>query len=347
MPIYKRGNTYWIDISKPDGSRIRRSAGTKEKEKAQQLHDKLKHEAWAVKNLDKRPERLFEDLVLLAMRDAEHHANIKCIRIYARYWLNTFEGRLVSSLSGEEIMDNLPTHNSITHKRLSNASKNRYRSFVMRGFSLAHKNGWIDRVPYCQTLREPKVRIRWLDKSEARSLIENLQHEWMKNLCSFALLTGARLREILSLTWKDIDLSLRRAVVKAENAKSGRARQLPLSDDAVAILNRIPRDFEYVFSSNGRMHDYFVRSDFSRALKLAGIDDFRFHDLRHTWASWHVQDGTPLMALKELGGWEKLEMVNKYAHLSGEHLGRFSGAVTFLAQEESNESKSGRIALVS
>lgn len=347
MPIYKRGDTYWIDISKPDGTRIRRSAGTKEKEKAQQLHDKLKHEAWAVKNLDKRPERLFEDLIMLALRDAEDNANIDNINIYARYWLGVFEGRLVSSVSGEEITDNLPTHSRITHKRLSNATKNRYRAFVMRGFSLAYKSGWIDQIPYSQTLREPKVRIRWIDKGDARALVDNLEHQWMKWLCSFALLTGARLREILSLTWQDIDLGRRRAVIKAENSKSGRARQLPLSDEAVAILRQIPNSHEYVFSSEGRKHDYFIRSDFKRALRQTGIKDFRFHDLRHTWASWHVQDGTPLMVLKELGGWEKLEMVNKYAHLSGEHLSKFSGVVTFLAQKENDESTSGRISLVS
>lgn len=347
MPIYKRGDTYWIDISKPDGTRIRRSAGTKEKEKAQQLHDKLKHEAWAVKNLDKRPERLFEDLIMLALRDAEDNANIDNITIYARYWLGTFEGRLVSSVSGEEITYNLPTHSRITHKRLSNATKNRYRAFVMRGFSLAYKSGWIDQIPYSQTLREPKVRIRWLDKSEARSLIHNLEREWMKNLCLFALLTGARLNEILSLTWKDIDLGRRRAVIKAENAKSGRPRKIPLSDEIVDILNRIPRDYDYVFSANGQRHDYFIRSDFRRALRLSGIKDFRFHDLRHTWASWHVQDGTPLMVLKELGGWEKLEMVNKYAHLGGEHLSRYCGVVTISAQKENYESASCRISLVS
>nr|WP_289365820.1 site-specific integrase [Pantoea stewartii] len=191
------------------------------------------------------------------------------------------------------------------------------------------------------------MRNRWIDKSDARALVDNLEHQWMKWLCSFALLTGARLREILSLTWQDIDLGRRRAVIKAENAKSGRARQLPLSDEAVAILRQIPNSHEYVFSSDGRKHDYFIRSDFNRALRLTGIKDFRFHDLRHTWASWHVQDGTPLMVLKELGGWEKLEMVNKYAHLSGEHLSKFSGVVTFLAQKENDESTSGRISLVS
>lgn len=64
-----------------------------------------------------------------------------------------------------------------------------------------------------------------------------------------------------------------------------------------------------------------------RALKRAGIEDFRWHDLRHTWASWHVQNGTPLYALQELAGWETEKMVRRYAHLSAEHLAAFAGNV--------------------
>ena len=169
----------------------------------------------------------------------------------------------------------------------------------------------------------------------------------MKWVCSFALLTGARLGEILSLKWKDVDLGRRVAVVTAENAKSGKARPMPLNDDAVAVMREIPFDNEYVFSSDGEKEGYINRTDFERALLLSGITDFRFHDLRHTWASWHVQNGTPLMVLKELGGWEKLEMVNKYAHLSGEHLNKFSGIVTFLAQDTENTNDALRITLVS
>lgn len=67
---------------------------------------------------------------------------------------------------------------------------------------------------------------------------------------------------------------------------------------------------------------------FNCALEKAGIRDFRFHDLRHTWASWHAQAGTPLMVLKELGGWETLDMVMKYAHLSTSHLAEFAGNIS-------------------
>ena len=63
-----------------------------------------------------------------------------------------------------------------------------------------------------------------------------------------------------------------------------------------------------------------VGEAFKRALKRAGITDFTFHDLRHTWASWHVMSGTSLQELMELGGWKSYEMVLRYAHLAPEHL---------------------------
>lgn len=347
MPIYRRGKTYWIDISAPDGSRVRQSAKTQEKNKAQQLHDKLKHELWQVSHLEKRPERYFDELMVLALRDADGQSGYENKQIYARYFIDYFSGKELSKISGERITDAIPTHCHRTRKPLSNATKNRYRSFVMRAFSLAYKNGWIDKVPYVPLLREPKVRVRWIEKHQARVLIDNLSHDWMKAVCSFALMTGARMSEILTMKWESINLVGRVAVVTADNAKSGRARALPLNDETIALLNKLPRVGDFPFTANGDFTPTINRNDFANALRKSGIEDFRFHDLRHTWASWHVQNGTPLMALKEMGGWEKLEMVNKYAHLSGEHLSKFSGIVTFLAQSENDKLSQPKISLVS
>lgn len=64
-------------------------------------------------------------------------------------------------------------------------------------------------------------------------------------------------------------------------------------------------------------------SAWEKALKRASIENFRWHDLRHTWASWHVQAGTPLHVLQELGGWESVERVRQYAHLSSEHMANY------------------------
>ena len=89
--------------------------------------------------------------------------------------------------------------------------------------------------------------------------------------------------------------------------------------------------FVYLTSSDPNIHEHGLHSFLfhqklavpqkrANALKKAGISDFRWHDLRHTWASWLVQAGVPLIELKEMGGWEKVEMVQKYAHFSPEHL---------------------------
>lgn len=336
MPIYKRGKTYWVDISAPDGSRIRRSAGTEEKVKAQEYHDKLRHEMWQVSRLDKIPDRFFDDIVILALRDAENQPYFADKQIHARYWLSVFGGRVISTISSEEIANNLPTHSTARRVKLSNATRNRYRAFIMRAFSLAVKAGWVRSAPHVSSQREPKVRVRWIEKEQARALINSLRLGWMKRIVAFALLTGARKGEIFSLKWESVNLPRRIAVVTADNAKSGKARPLPLNDEAVRVITECSKDCDYVFSVDGKQRTQISRDDFARALNLSGISDFRFHDLRHTWASWHVQNGTPLMTLKELGGWQKLEMVNKYAHLSTEHLSKFSGIVTFLAQSDAS-----------
>ncbi|MDE1479414.1 site-specific integrase [Xenorhabdus bovienii] len=346
MPIYKRSNKYWIDVSAPNGERIRRSTGTEDKLKAQEYHDKVKHELWQLERLDKQPERYFEEMIIMALRDAEPQSCFANKQIYARYFLSIFKGRKISSITSEEITNSLPTHSNETKSKLSNATQNRYRAFIMRSFSLAYKMGWITKPHHVTRLREAKVRVRWLERHQAVELINNLSLDWMKKLVSFALLTGARKGEIFSLTWRNVDIDRRIAVITAENAKSGKARAVPLNDEVVSILRNLPRDCEFVFSSNAKRIKQISRTDFDRALKKSEIDDFRFHDLRHTWASWHAQSGTPLMALKEMGGWETLEMVNKYAHLSGEHLAKYSGVVTFLTQTDKCSSQKQHLKLL-
>jgi integrase len=79
-----------------------------------------------------------------------------------------------------------------------------------------------------------------------------------------------------------------------------------------------------VFSYEGKSIRQVSTKAWYAALERAGITDFRWHDLRHTWASWHVQNGTPLHALQELGGWESSEMVRRYAHFSAEHLAPYA-----------------------
>jgi integrase len=109
--------------------------------------------------------------------------------------------------------------------------------------------------------------------------------------------------------------------VHPDQTKVRKAIPVPLNAGAVVIIRRqTGKHPTRVFSYQGRPIRQVSTKAWSAALKRAGITDFRWHDLRHTWASWHVQNGTPLHALQELGGWGSSEMVRRYAHFSAEHL---------------------------
>lgn len=113
--------------------------------------------------------------------------------------------------------------------------------------------------------------------------------------------------------------------MRPDQAKARRAISVPLNAEAVLIIRkRIGTHAAHVFSFKGRPITQVSTKAWYKALERAGIEDFRWHDLRHAWASWHVQNGTPLYVLQELGGWESPEMVRKYAHLSCEHLAPYA-----------------------
>lgn len=335
MSIKKRGETWHIDIVAPDGSRVRRSTGTSDKRKAQEYHDKIKHELWEVTRLNKKPVRLFEEAVILFLKDSKSQSNYRYKQLKSEYFLSRFAGRDLSSITGEEILLSLPRINLLNGEPVSNSTRNRYRSDIIRMFSLAYKMNWIDSIPFVPKEKEPKIRVRWISKEKAALLLKNIKLPWLYNVCFFALSTGARQNEILSLTWSNVDFINKLATVTADNAKSGRARSLPLNSSAIELLRelRFKSNDGYVFTrKDGKRISKVDHRLFQLAVQATGLRDFRFHDLRHTWASWHVQAGTPLYTLKTMGGWETLEMVNKYAHLNAEHMIEYSGNVTFTAQ---------------
>jgi integrase len=121
------------------------------------------------------------------------------------------------------------------------------------------------------------------------------------------------------------------AWIHPDQAKARKAIAVPLNAEAVALITKqLGKHLTHVFSFRGRPITQVSTKAWYAALERAGIDDFRWHDLRHTWASWHVQGGTPLFALQELGGWESPEMVRRYAHLAADHLAPYAERLSAL-----------------
>lgn len=197
----------------------------------------------------------------------------------------------------------------------------------------ANEWGWIKAAPVIKTKKPISKRIRWLTREEANRLIECMP-ETIKPVVIFALSTGLRRSNILDLEWTQVDMQRKVAWINPENAKAGKAIGVALNDTACKVLKgQIGKHSRWVFVHTKPKHrsdgtlapaGRKMRSDDNTAwnigLKHAGIEDFRFHDLRHTWASWLIQSGVPMSALQEMGGWESIEMVRRYAHLAPNHL---------------------------
>ncbi|HBP30479.1 MAG: site-specific integrase [Advenella sp.] len=130
--------------------------------------------------------------------------------------------------------------------------------------------------------KDSGILIRCITKQQA--LLEQIKTPWMNDVCSFALSTDARMSEILKLEWSQFDLALSIARVTADKAPSGRSRSIPLNSDAMAVRKR--RDKKWVFTTDTGVHPSDInRKGFKLTLTKANIEDFHFHDLRHTWAS--------------------------------------------------------------
>lgn len=348
MSLYRRegSDIWWVNISPPSGPRIRQSSGTADEKAAQEYHDRLKAQLWRQHQLGERPRRVFEEAAVRFLRESEGQSDYNTKLRHVEYWLSKFRGREVGSLTYDDISDNLPTHSVHKHKPatpLKGATLNRYVATIKRMLNLCADWEWIVKAPKFPTFIEAKKRVRWEPPEVIFDLVEALRLPWMKDAAIVAVATGMRESELFGLPPRQIMLDQRSAWVAHDDAKSGRGRTVPLNDDAMEVLERRMKSAGRLVFTRGEGLKARIaqndRRDFERACQAVGVEDFHWHDLRHTWASWHVQRGTPLMVLKELGGWETIEMVQKYAHLAPSHVAAHAGTVTFLAQQRMQAEK--------
>jgi len=135
-----------------------------------------------------------------------------------------------------------------------------------------------------------------------------------------ALNTGMRKGEILALCWKDVDLENRKVTVK--KTKSNEIRVIPINQTLYQELSNLSEgsDSEYIFS-NGNGHRFGdIKKSFSAALRRAGIEDFHFHDLRHTFGSHLVMQGIDLKTVQQVMGHKEIKTTMRYSHLSPEYV---------------------------
>lgn len=208
-------------------------------------------------------------------------------------------------------------------KSSSTSTANRRLALIRSILNRAKKEWeWIDRVPAIRLYPEPAKKTRFLSEDEAVALLKELPPH-LADIAEFSLAAGLRQENVSQLTWANVDLKRRLAWVDPEKSKTGVPIGIPLNETAMAVLRRrLEVNPTYVFTYNGKPVKWGCSIEaWKKAKARAGIEPgFRWHDLRHTWASWHVMGGTTLHELMQLGAWKSYSSVLRYAHLGTAHL---------------------------
>jgi integrase len=215
-----------------------------------------------------------------------------------------------------------------TKEGLAPGTVNRYLSALSKAFTNAVKEWhWLPDNPLSRVNKKPEPRgvVRFLSDDERKNLLDacrNSEYKPLYLIVLFALTTGMRRGELLGLRWPDVDLERRVAVL--HNTKNGERRSVPIVPEVAELLREHGKvrklDNDLVFATDSAEGWLFDKAWY-QALKDAEIKDFRFHDLRHTAASYLAMSGATTAEIAAVLDHRTLQMVKRYAHLSDQHTG--------------------------
>lgn len=321
MPLYRHPKSpYWWVRFSVGGIKIRRSSETTDREAANEFEARLRTDLWRQVRLGERPKYTWAQAVERWYAEAGGRDKEREKERLA--WFAEYLNSTPLAAIDRDLIEKL---RAVRMAESSSSTANRYMALVRMILRKAHRDwDWIDKAPVVPMYRLEKSEPRFLTRAEFARLYKRLPSH-LKDLASFSVETGLRMRNVTGLSWKQVDLRRRQLVIPAARAKAGETIALPLSAKALAILLAWRgKHRERVFVFRNKPFSDCNGAYFKKATTAAGLSWVRWHDFRHTWASWHVQSGTPLHVLQELGGWKSLQMVQRYAHLSTEHLRAFA-----------------------
>lgn len=314
MGLFKKQGVWWVDFY-ANGKRKREKVGTSHK-LAQEVLAKRKVEIAEGKFF---PERHKKSITFSEMADLywELHGKQTPSATPIFYQL-----RLLKAFFGDKTLDQVSVPDVIQYlngvkEKHSAATANRHHNTLRAIFNRAIEWEKYDGKNPAAKVRQFRVensRTRFLENADITRLLAACDEE-IQPIVTFALLTGMRQGEILNLRWEHIDLT--NGVVHVLKTKSGEPREIPMAGKLRALIESIRG------GDGGKVFNIHVRAlsrHFEKALTLAGIQDFRFHDLRHTFASHFIMRTNDLPATQKLLGHKSPRMTQRYAHLSKGHL---------------------------
>jgi len=333
MSLYKRGNIWWIAVTK-DGKRHFFSTKTSDKKKAQEIYAKvlLRLSGTDAENPTKKVENRLPQSNITFAEFFKNHYLPWCYGRYEdyrikKYYLNIlpehFKQLKLYQISIVEI-EKLQTH--WISKEYSKATSNKYLAILKASLAKAYEWDMITEeilksLKKVKPLRGETKRLRYLTEDEIIKLLDNCE-SYLYPIVFVALNTGMRKSEILNFTWDNVDL--KNGLILLEKTKNGERREIPMNEPLKQLFRQLfikrRLDTEYVFVNPETGKRYIdLKRSFATACKKSGIRDFHFHDLRHTFASQLVMNGVDLKTVQELLGHKDIKMTLRYSHLSQAH----------------------------
>jgi integrase len=320
MRTYQRNGVWYIDYSF-NGKRVRKKVGTSKKMADLALNDiELRITKREFLGIAEQKKMLFDKLCddyLDFSKANKASSSYRRDTISIKNLSKCFGTRMISEMTASD----LERYKIERSKEVSMATVNRELSCIKHMFNKAVHWGYLTRNPLrdVQDFKEPPGRVRYLTDVEIEILL-NSCFGHIKNIVTVALNTGMRKGEILNLRWQDVDLRNRLIIIR--NAKNNESRTIPINETLHDMFRMLipTTDGEYIFANKEGKPFGDVRTSFRNALRRAGIKDFRFHDLRHTFASKLVMRGVDIRTVQTLLGHKDIAMTMRYSHLSDSHL---------------------------
>ncbi len=319
MGLYKRTGSphYWFRFSY-GGHETRASTGTRNREEAEQVEARAKQERFQSDRLGITPARLWESAAAdyLDSLAGDNRYNTAGRIVWLGKYLNGVDIAKVSRPLLEKIQQEKA-------KTCKPGTVNRVLGIVHAILAREARHGRLAAAPSIEMLPDPVKRLDPITREQADVLIKWLPSHQIP-MVLFALETGLRRTNITHLRWSQVDLGRRMAWIHPDQAKEKEGIPVPLSDLAVEVLDgQVGRHPDWVFVYRGGPVYQTSTLAWREACAKAGLAGFRWHDLRHVWASWHRQAGTPMDALQDLGGWRDPKSVRRYAYLGADHLAEY------------------------
>jgi len=321
MGVYKKGKNWYIDYYLK-GRRKRRKIGPSKKLAQQVLQDvRVKIAKGEYLGVYDEKKILFEEFSQQYLAYSKANKAESTYQRRDRFNIS----QLNSVFSGKYLFEITPRmieeYKATRLEKVAPATVNRELACLKHMYTKAIEWDYIKANPVkmVKLLKEPPGRMRYLKPEEVKKLLEAC-HGYLRSIVITALNTGMRRGEILTLRWIDVDLRNRKVTVR--KPKNNEIRVIPINQTLYQELLNLSgqSDGEYVFTNGDGRPFGDIKKGFLSALKRAGIEDFHFHDLRHTFGSHLVMQGVDLKTVQQLMGHKQIKTTMRYSHLSPEYV---------------------------